>query len=323
MVVSFPEPDKIISAGSTTAALIERTVLHDGSYDNILDHASCISLKLPVTIAIKSQTFQLDIKQDIQALAIHPDKDKIRLIFPLTVVLADYSEVTIKDKDKLKSLIKNCSEDKDVECTDFEFPLLVYSYNVDQQLQATHTVENDRALHALMKDFKAENIMSFKFPFRMKPKGSDAVDIINNLQLDDHIVAYDNGCDEADEVDEPVEVDIDEFVETLMKHRWTISYFYDQDVENDETSDFSGYEFDFKSNKTIQARKSGSVFGWWDIEEKDDGRHKHDGKEYELEMVWENEDSFPQLGEKWEIISFTDKKISLSHDESILIFEKK
>jgi hypothetical protein len=322
MQQTFPEPDKIISPGSTTAALIERTVLHDGSFDNILDHASCVSVKLPLTVAIKNQTFQLNLKEDIQALGSHPDKDKIRLIFPVTVVLADYSEVTIKDKDNLKSLIKNCVQDNDVECTDFEFPLLVYSYNLDRQLQGTHTIENDRALLALMKGFKAEDIMSFKFPFRMKPKGGNSIEVVNNLQLDDHILSFDNGCDEADEVDEPVAVDVDEFIEALTKERWTITYFYDDEVDGDETSDFTGYEFDFKSIKTIQAKNSGTVFGWWDINEKDDGRQKSNHKEYELEMIWENKYSFPQLEEKWDIISFTDKKINLSHDESILIFER-
>jgi hypothetical protein len=319
MQQSFPEPDKIISPGSTTAALIERTVLHDGSFDNILDHASCVSLKLPLTIAIKNQTIQLNVSEDIQALGSHPDKDKIRLIFPVTVVLADYSEVTINDKDNLKSLIKNCVQDNDVECTDFEFPLLIYSYNLDRQLQATHTVENDRALLALMKGFKAEDIMSFKFPFRMKPKGGNSIEIGNNIQLDDHILSFDNGCEEADEVDEPVAVDVDEFIETLTKERWTITYFY---IDGDETSEFMAYEFDFRSNKTIQAKKSGVVFGSWDIKEKEDGRQKLNEKEYELEMIWENKYSFPQLEKKWDIISFTDKKINLSYDESILIFER-
>ncbi len=322
MQESFPEPDKIIAPGSTTATLIERTVLHDGSYDNILDHASCVSLKLPVTIRIKNQTIQLDIKEDIQALASHPDKDKIRLIFPVTIVLSDYSEVTIKDKKKLDDQIKKCGDDKDVECTDFEFPLLVYSYNLDRQLQATHTIENDRQLFALMKAFKADDIMSFKFPFKMNPKGSSIIEIGNNIQLDDHILSFDNGCDEADEVDEPAHIHIDEFEKTLTKHKWTISYFYDEDGD-DETSDFAGYEFDFNPNKTIQAKKGGSVFGWWDIDEQDDGRGKHDHKQYELEMIWAGIFTFSELEEEWDIISFTDKKISLSHDESILIFERK
>jgi hypothetical protein len=323
MQESFPEPDKIIEPGSTTAVLIERTVLHDGSYDNILDHASCVSLKLPVTIRIKNQSIQLDIKEDIQALASHPDKDKIRLIFPLTVILSDYSEVTIKDKKKLDEQIKKCLDDNDVECTDFEFPLLVYSYNLDRQLQATHTIENDRALFALMKSFKADDIMSFKFPFRMKPKGSSAIEVGNNIQLDDHILSFDNGCDEGDEVDEPVHIHIDEFERTLTKQKWTITYFYDEDDDEEKTSDFAGYEFDFKPNKTIQAKKAGSVFGWWDIDEKDDGRDDDHHKQYELEMVWGSIFYFNQLEEEWNIISFTDNKITLSHDESILIFERK
>jgi hypothetical protein len=297
-------------------------VLRDGSFDNILDHASCVSLKLPVTIAIKSQSFQLNMREDIQALGSHPDKDKIRLIFPVTVVLADYSEVTINDKDNLKSLIKSCVQDNDVECTDFEFPLLIYSYNLDRQLQATHTVENDRALLALMKGFKAEDIMSFKFPFRMKTIGGNSIEIGNNIQLDDHILSFDNGCDEADEVDEPVAIDIDEFTETLTNDRWTITYFYDDEVEGDETSDFTGYEFDFKSTKDVQAKNSGTVFGSWDVNEKVGGRQKLNDKEYELEMIWENKYSFPQLEEKWDIVSFTDNKINLSHNESILIFER-
>ena len=325
MEVSFPEPDKIISPGSPTAALIERTVMHDGSFDNILDHASCISLKLPVTIRIKSETIQLDIKEDIQALTNHPEKEKIRLVFPVTVVLADYSEKNIKDKKKLDELIKDCIADNDVECTDFQFPLLVYSYNRDKQLQATHTINDDKTLYSLIKNIKADDIMSFKFPFRMKPKDSDDVEINDNLQLDDHITSFDNGCDEGDDVDEPAHIHIDDFVRVLEKEKWKLTYFFDEDNGVDETLDFDGYEFDFKSNQTIQAKKTGYVFGVWDTNEKDDGRHEHGhtGEQYQLEMDWENKFTFPHLEEKWDIISFTDKKFNLRHDDSILIFEKK
>lgn len=325
MEESFPEPDKIISPGSTTATLVERTVLNDGSYDNILDQASCISLKLPVTIAIKSQTFQLNIKEDIYALANHPDKDKIRLIFPVTAVFADYSEVTVKDKGKLKNLIKSCSDDNDIECTDFAFPLLVYAYNVDRHLQATHTVENDRALYKLIKGMKKDDIMSFKFPLHMKPKDGGDVEIGNNLQLNDHIISVDEVCDEGDDIDDPAGVDFHKFQETLTREKWKITYFYDSDRNDDKTSDFSGYEFDFKPNKTIQAKKTSNVSGRWEIEEEDHGhgRDQHDHRAYALEMTWDNVGSFKKLEEDWDIISFSNNKITLSHDESKLIFEKK
>ncbi len=44
---------------------------------------------------------------------------------------------------------------------------------------------------------------------------------------------------------------------------WTVSYFFDSG--KDETSDFSGYSFDFNSNGVLTASGNGNTFtgAWW------------------------------------------------------------
>ena len=56
---------------------------------------------------------------------------------------------------------------------------------------------------------------------------------------------------------------------TVTSGTWRVSYFYDNDKE--ETSDYNGYSFSFKSDKTLTAtRSSVTITGTWN-ETTDDG----------------------------------------------------
>ena len=45
-----PPAEQALLADSTIANLMSRTSLNDGSFDNIIDNASCFQIQLPVTV---------------------------------------------------------------------------------------------------------------------------------------------------------------------------------------------------------------------------------------------------------------------------------
>ena len=47
-----PPVEKTLIADSNTANLMGRTSLNDGSFDNIIDNASCFNIQLPLTATV-------------------------------------------------------------------------------------------------------------------------------------------------------------------------------------------------------------------------------------------------------------------------------
>ncbi len=93
---------------------------------------------------------------------------------------------------------------------------------------------------------------------------------------------------------------------TVTSGKWTISYFYDNDKE--ETSDYSGYSFEFKTDKTLTATRSGiTTTGTW-TETTDDDLPRL------VIMLNTTDDKLTELNEDWVIESKNDTQIKLKDD---------
>lgn len=93
---------------------------------------------------------------------------------------------------------------------------------------------------------------------------------------------------------------------TVTSGKWTISYFFDNDKE--ETSDYSGYSFEFKTDKTLSATRSGTTTtGTWS-EITDDGLLRL------VIMLNTTDDKLTELNDDWVIESKTDSQIKLKDD---------
>lgn len=94
--------------------------------------------------------------------------------------------------------------------------------------------------------------------------------------------------------------------ETVTSGKWSVSYFYDND--KDETSDYSGYAFEFRSDKTLTAtRNSVTTSGSWN-ETTDDGLPRL------VIMLNTTDEKLTELNDDWVIESKTDKQLKLKDD---------
>jgi hypothetical protein len=93
---------------------------------------------------------------------------------------------------------------------------------------------------------------------------------------------------------------------TVTSGKWTISYFYDNDKE--ETSDYSGYSFEFNTDKTLTATRNGiTTSGTWN-EATDDGLPRL------VIMLNTTDNKLTELNDDWVIESKTDTQIKLKDD---------
>jgi hypothetical protein len=91
---------------------------------------------------------------------------------------------------------------------------------------------------------------------------------------------------------------------------WTVSYFFDSG--KDETSDFSGYSFDFNSNGVLTASGNGNTFtgAWWIGSNSSDD----DNSSNKLNISITGNYAMDELQDDWLIESLTSNEIRLRDD---------
>ena len=91
--ITPPEESEALVAESTLTSLISATSIMDGSADNIIDNASCLSVELPVTVIVRGLEITIDSREDFKVIEaifkeFDDDEDRLDIVFPITIVLA-------------------------------------------------------------------------------------------------------------------------------------------------------------------------------------------------------------------------------------------
>ena len=203
------DQEQTLTASSATVELMERTVSNDGSYDNIVDGASCFDIRFPYTVEVNGLELTIDSMEDLKTIeeildAVDDNEDIMEIVFPITITMADYTEVTINGAQGLREIAEQCTEggdDDDIECIDIVYPVTVYTYNPDFQQTANVTVESDMQLRRFFAGLEQTDLISFDFPVSFEHLDGTKVTVNSNSELADAIEGAKKACDEDDDND--------------------------------------------------------------------------------------------------------------------------
>lgn len=267
--ITQPNEDQVIAPQSTLAGLMKSTSSNDGSTDDIMDNANCLSVDLPVTIVVNGITITIETEEDLDFIRdifeeFNDDEDTLEFIFPITIVLNDHTEVVIENMDQLEDFIDGCDTEEVIECVDFKYPISFSIYNTDFQVIETVVIENDRQLYQFMERIDDANeaiLASLNFPVKMIFANGEIVEVFNNDELGNIISEAEDMCGEDEDCDKE-EVD-----EELMECYWKI-FTYNGDDH------LRSYHLAFMENgslKVINPDGSMMVYGEWGTRETDNG----------------------------------------------------
>ena len=186
--------DQAITANSSTAVLIEKTSSNDGSYDNIVDRASCFSIQFPYTVNVNGVAVTIDSKSDLEVIEeifdeLDDDDDILDIVFPIVVTLSDFSEVNIENQEELEALARECLEggdDDDIECIDFVYPITLFTFDIQNQLTGEFQVESDKGMRRFFADLDDNQLISIEFPITLKSIVNFVTDDLSYLERTGH-----------------------------------------------------------------------------------------------------------------------------------------
>ena len=273
--VNNPNEQETIVPNSALADLILSTSSDNGALDDVLDNANCLAVNLPVTVIVNDITITINTIEDLSLIVqiydeFENDDDILEFLFPITIVLNDYTEITINNDDELEVFVDECSEDDDViECVDFQYPISFSLYNADFQVTDTVIIENDEALYAFLESIEDSNegvvLASLNFPVTLIYGNGETLEVHTNQELEAAINAADGNCNDDDDVEENCTPD--DVAMNLQNCYWRIVTFNGDD-------NYITYKLFFNENGTlniIDGDTTVAIGGNWNMSTSNDG----------------------------------------------------
>ncbi len=198
-----------IAANSTTAILIKNTTSYDGSFDNIIDGASCFAIQFPYTVNVNGIDVTIDSKSDLEVVEeifdeLDDDNDVLDIAFPITVTLSNFTEITIKNHGELETMARECIEggdDDDIECIDFVYPVTLFTFGVDNQQSDQVEIKSDLGMRRFFDELGDNELISIRFPVTLKKHDGTQITVGSNAELAAALETSKNECDEDDDND--------------------------------------------------------------------------------------------------------------------------
>lgn len=280
--VTVPAEAEALVASSTLTSLMTSTSIKDGSSDNIIDKANCLSVDLPVTVVVNGVEIIIDSKEDFAVIEaifneFDDDIDNLEIIFPIKIILSDYTEIVINNRQELIELAQQCNgeneQDDDIECIDFQYPISFSIYNTQFQVIDVVTIENDAQLHRFIKRVRQGDVFaSINFPITMVLADGTTVVVNNNQELQSTIEDAKDACNEDDNNDYHDDDFTKERLDTLlMTCPWVV---FEMERNQDNLNDFyREYVMVFKADNIVKvhARNGDMLTGRWTTRVTDHG----------------------------------------------------
>ena len=278
----LPETDEqqTIMANSSTAKLVENTVSKDGSFDNIVDGASCFDIRFPYNVRVNGVDLTIESEEGLQLIEdifdeIEDDEDLLELIFPVTVNLPNYSELTINSLDELHALAEECKEggdDDDIECIDFKYPITLYTFDINEVETGSVVVESDEDLRKFFAGLEEDDLISIDFPVTLVTSDGEEIVVDSNAELANAIEMAKDTCDEDDDND----YNDDDFEDDRLDICLTACPWVVKEVERDAvnlTDQYFEYLMNFKEDGTVTVkdRQGNIINGTWSTRHTDMG----------------------------------------------------
>lgn len=268
--------EETLKANSNVASLLSRTAMNDGSPDNIIDNASCLTVQLPVTVIANGIEIVVDSEEDFDTIeeifdALEDDEDTLEIIFPITIILNDFEDLTINTLSELQALIATCPGenvyDDDIECADIKYPVTATVFNSQNEVIDTITITDDETLYAFLDELEDSDIVNINFPITVILFDGTEVEASNLDDLENILENAEDDCDEDDDNDYNDD-DCDSCTTEELTNVFVgcTDWIVDKLERNDQNLEdqYTAYLFNFENDGTVTATEGANVYsGTW------------------------------------------------------------
>jgi len=258
------DDEQTITVNSVLTRMLISASQNYGSADDIIDNSSCMSIVFPFTVYANNQQVLIESLDDIQFVEAifdqYPnDTDTVDIVFPISIVYEDYTELEISNQGELVSVITNCPNfiEDTYSCMEFVYPISCYVYNAAYEQIGFITLNNDLDWFDYLNYLDNDLVIAIDYQMTVLFNGQ-TVQVLNNQDLLNAFSLIDCDADDGGGIDPEIEA----FRDVMKDGTWYISQFFDNGT--DETTDYLGYDFTFLESITVYATNGTlNLEGFW------------------------------------------------------------
>lgn len=226
------------------------------SASSIVTNTTCLTVDLPFSVIVNGIEISVETDEDYDIIAtifdeFDDDDDELQIVYPITLILFDYSEVVVNNNDELEFYIEEClnsyNVDDDIECISFEYPITLSLFNTAFQFLDTVVVNNDQELfNFLDDDFDDDDlIVAINYPINVILFDGTVISVNNNLELNNIIEANSDDCDD----DSNTNISIEELEALLLECFWKVD---DLEIDDEDLDDlYEDFLIDFREGGIV------------------------------------------------------------------------
>jgi hypothetical protein len=301
--------DAALTKNSALASLVLRVSQKPTHWDNILDNSDCYCIKLPVTITLNGQNMSIwnesdfaDVEQNMDSS--WSDDDIVHFNFPITVIYKDFHQQVITNQSQLDEISCQSGNFNEIRCLDFVYPININTYDTNNQVANTVTIDGDQSLYNFVQQLSTGEIFTIVYPVTMTLSDGSEISVSSNNDLEDAIEAVLSDCDTWGPT--PTELE-----DIMTSGTWYISYCEGDSSGPGPGSEeyYEGYVFTFNDNGSVTCVKNSFGYnGTWSIYQ--DGSHQM------IELYFPNQWLQAICNDQWRVIEFNATNFRLKNDQS-------
>jgi len=270
--------EETIAANSTLATALKNVATLDGSLDNIIDNASCLTVQLPVTVTANGQMVTITTLDDLFIIEsifneFSTDTDTLVITYPITLILPDFTEVIVNSDTELATQVATCgpenSLDDDIECIDFDYPINVSVYDTNFQVIGSDVLNDDNDMYDFINDLEDGILVSVNYPITLILFDGAAVVVNSNTELVNQISLHNDDCDEDDDndfEDDDPNISVSDLENMMMDGQWEVDKLEINEVDLED--DYDDFTFTFLTSNVVEVvdeATSTTHTGTWSI----------------------------------------------------------
>ncbi|KJD32583.1 hypothetical protein PK35_10295 [Tamlana nanhaiensis] len=301
------------SSTSPTASNLERSSMHDGSFDDFLDGTSCSSILFPFTATINDTQVTLISESDYSLVLdilgeFIADDDSIEFQFPITVKTSNYTEVVVTNQAEFDAIVDACETAEEnakdaISCLDIDFPITILTYNLNVEQTGSVVFESEQALYSYMSNLEDDQLFAINYPITATLKGDSntVIEISSDLDLQSQI----SDCLDYEAMEDEAEDNAEALENILVDTTFKVESFISSGVEL--ANDYVEYTIDFGNDLACTAENIvnstiADIEGTYEVTSQ---------TEVYLTLSFSSYANFQLFNNSWEVTSYSENSISL------------
>lgn len=176
--------------------LMKSVASHDGSFDDLIDEASCFSIGFPYEIELNGSTHMLSSINDLTTIE---SMDLVQPVFPINITFSNYIGAVVTSAAGLEELRRLCANgqlfDDRITCVDFIYPISLALYHTEDSSFETIVLDHDKTTFLTIEDFEENTIARINYPVKIKIIDDVILTVSSDEQLKSQILNSIPLCD--------------------------------------------------------------------------------------------------------------------------------